>query len=247
MLKKETVFKTLVCIALMVTLSLFVSSCGKSPEDQDTTLEEKPDGKATGGGSVVAIPLVLPNAEFSGTPQNLKVDNLEKPLGHPRPAFMAPAGTVNVALNKPVTSTDEFPIIGEVELITDGDKNASDGSFVELAPGVQHVTVDLEAKYNIYAVVAWHYHKQGRVYFDVVVQVADDADFTTNVQTIFNNDTDNSAGIGVGKDMHYVETNEAKLIDAKGVQGQYVRLYSNGSNSSEFNHYIEIEVYGKPI
>jgi hypothetical protein len=243
MFKKDAVLKTLVCVALMVTVGLFVSSCGKSPEDQAPAS----DGKPAGGGSIAAIPLVLPPAEFSGTPQATDVANLEKPLGHSRPPFMAPVGTVNVALNKPVSSTDEFPIIGEVDLITDGDRNASDGFFVELGPGVQHVTVDLEAKYNIYAVVAWHYHKQGRVYFDVVAQVADDADFTTNVQTIFNNDIDNSAGLGVGKGMHYVETNEGKLIDAKGVQAQYVRFYSNGSNSSDFNHYIEIEVYGKPI
>jgi hypothetical protein len=81
----------------------------------------------------------------------------------------------------------------------------------------------------------------------VIAQVADDADFTTNVVTLFNNDIDNSVGQGAGKDMHYVDTNEGKLIDAKGVQARYVRMYSNGSNNNDFNHYIEIAVYGKPI
>jgi hypothetical protein len=81
----------------------------------------------------------------------------------------------------------------------------------------------------------------------VVVQVADDADFIENVRTVFNNDIDNSAGLGVGKDLHYTETNEGKLIDAKGVKARYVRLYSNGNTSDDLNRYTEVEVYGKPV
>jgi hypothetical protein len=36
------------------------------------------------------------------------------------------------------------------------------------------------------------------------------------------------------------------LIDAKGVKGRYVRLYSAGNTSNKMNHYIEVEVWGKP-
>jgi hypothetical protein len=196
---------------------------------------------------LVPIDIKLPKPMFIGTPQNMQVPNLEKPLGKPRPPFLAPAGTNNTALNKMIASTDEEPIIGEIEMITDGDKEAGDGSFVELGPFTQHVTIDLENKQNIYAIVVWHFHKQPRVYFDVVVQASDDPDFITNVQTLFNNDHDNSSGQGVGKDMHYVETSEGKLIDAKGVQARYVRLYSNGNTNNDLNHYIEVEVYGKPV
>ncbi len=131
-------------------------------------------------------------------------------------------------------------------MLTDGDKEAADGSYVELGPFKQSVTIDLEAEYDIYAILFWHYHKQAIVYFDVVVQVADDPDFITNVTTVFNNDIDNSAGLGVGKDMHYTETSEGKLIDAKGVRARYVRLYSNGNTNNDLNHYIEVEVFGKP-
>ena len=92
----------------------------------------------------------------------------------------------------------------------------------------------------------WHFHKQPRVYYDVVVQVADDPDFITNVRTIYNNDLDNSSGLGLGKDMHYVETSEGRLVDAKGVKGRFIRLYSNGNTANELNHYIEVEVFGKP-
>jgi len=203
----------------------------------------------TAAAGMVPIDIKLPKPMFVGTPQDTKVPDLEKPLGKARPPFLAPEGTKNVALGKPVASSDEEPIIGEIEMITDGDKEAADGSYVELGPFVQHVTIDLEAMYEIYAIVAWHYHKQARVYFDVVVQVADDADFITNVKTVFNNDRDNSAGLGVGEDLHYTETNEGKLFDllAQGVKARYVRLYSQGNTSNDLNHYIEVEVYGKPV
>ena len=209
---------------------------------------EAPAAAAVTAG-LVPIDIKLPKPMFVGTPTDTKVPNLEKPLGKARPPFLAPEGTKNVALGKPIASSDEEPIIGEIEMITDGDKEAADGSYVELGPFVQHVTIDLEAMYEVYAIVAWHYHKQARVYFDMVVQVADDADFITNVKTVFNNDIDNSAGLGVGKDMHYMETNEGRLFDvlAKGIKTRYVRFYSNGNTSNDLNHYIEVEVYGKPV
>jgi len=221
----------------------------KVPEVPKTSQEAKPPaGGDTGTSGLVPIDIKLPKPMFVGTPQNIPVPNLEKPLGKPRPPFLAPLGTKNVALGKPVSASDEEPIIGEIEMITDGDKEAADGSYVELAPSLQHVTINLQGNYQIYAIVVWHYHKQATVYFDVVVQVADEPDFITNVKTVFNNDIDNTAGFGVGKNMHYVETSEGKLIDCMpGVQGRYVRLYSKGNRDNDLNHYIEVEVYGKPV
>jgi hypothetical protein len=195
--------------------------------------------------TMVALEIKLPKPMFVGTPKPLKVPHWERPLGKPRPSFYAPVGTENVAFGKPVFSTDEEPFIGEIEMITDGDKEAADGSFVELGSQKQHITIDLEGEYNIYAIVIWHYHKEGLVFFDVAVQVCNEPDFITNVRTLFNNDIDNSLGLGVGKDMHYTETAEGKLIDAKGTVARYVRLHSNGSTGSDENYYIEVEVYGK--
>ena len=235
-----------VSICVLLTLSLcFIPSCKKSPQKPESEVSKKVP--AAGKTGLAPIEIELPKPMFIGTPQDTRVANLEKPLGKPRPPFLAPEGTKNVALGKPIKSSDEEPIIGDIEMITDGDKEAADGSYVELGPFVQHVTVDLGAMQKIYAIVIWHYHKQAVVYYDVVVQVADDPDFITNVKTLFNNDIDNSAGLGVGTDMHYTETHEGKLIDAKGVKARYVRLYSNGSTSNELNHYIEVEVYGKPV
>jgi hypothetical protein len=198
------------------------------------------------GQNLQPLPIQLPKPMFEGTPQNLSVPNLEKPLGRPREPFLAPAGVKNVALGKTVTATDMEPIIGEIDQINDGDKKGAEGSFVELGPGLQSVTIDLGQPYEVYAVLFWHFHKTARVYFDVIVQLADDADFTRNVHTIFNNDNDNSAGLGAGKDLNYVETAEGKLVDAKGNVARYVRLYSNGSNANELNHYVEVEVFGRP-
>lgn len=216
------------------------------PAAATTPAAKAPDAAAATG--LVLFKMELPKPMFVGTPQDTRVPNLEKPLGHARPPFLAPSGTTNVALGKPVTSSDEEPIIGEIDYITDGDMEAADGSYVELGPFVQHVTIDLEAKYDIYAIVVWHYHKQARVYFDMVVQVADDPDFIENVVTVFNNDIDNSAGFGIGADKHYSETNEGKLIYVldKGVKGRYIRSYSAGNTSNDLNHYIEIAVFGKP-
>ena len=206
--------------------------------------------QATGDQKLVPVDIILPKPMFVGTPQDTRVDNLEKPLGKPRPPFLAPEGTTNLALNMALSGGDEEPIIGDIEMITDGDKEAADGSYVELGPFVQYITVDLEKECEIYAIVVWHYHKQPRVYFDVVAQVSNDADFISDVKTVFNNDMDNSAGLGIGKDKHYVETSEGKLIDCLSQgspKARYVRLYSNGNTSNDLNHYIEIDVYGKPV
>jgi len=194
------------------------------------------------------IPIELPKPVFAGTPPSLKFGkHVEKPLGRPRPPFLAPKGTANVGLEKPVSGSDEEPIIGELAMVADGDKEGTDGSFVELGPGLQYVQIDLEAVYEIYAILVWHYHMEPRVYHDVVVQVSDDPDFITGVKTVFNNDYDNSSGLGLGRGLERIETNEGKLIDAKCVKGRYVRLYSNGNTSNDLNHYVEVEVYSKPV
>ncbi|HBY60734.1 MAG TPA: hypothetical protein DEH78_12990 [Solibacterales bacterium] len=198
------------------------------------------------GQGLEPLPLSLPKPLFEGTPENLRVANLEKPLGKPRPAFLAPAGTRNMALGKPVTSSDEDPAVGDLEMITDGEKAGTDGSFVELKGGRQQVTIDLEVPSAIYAIVVWHYLKQPRVYNDVIVQTADDADFLENVRTLFNNDHDNTSGLGAGKEMNYVDTAEGRLIDGRGTVARYVRLYCNGSTAGATNHYVEVEVYGRP-
>ena len=160
---------------------------------------------------------------------------------------MVPKGVTLLSVGKPVSASDEEPIIGEIAMITDGDKEGSEGSFVELGPGVQWVQIDLGDSYKIYPIVVWHFHSQAAVYFDVVIQVSDDPDFIDSVEVVFNNDHDNSSGLGVGKQKEYIEVYEGRLFKGKGAKGRYVRLYSNGNTSTDLNHYIEVEVYGKPV
>lgn len=193
------------------------------------------------------LKISYPKPLFIGTPMDLEVERLEKTWEIPFPLFLIPEGTVNVARDKFVECSDEDLVLGEPDLITDGDKEAVDGSFIEMHNGPQYITIDLEESCTIYTIALWHYHKKARVYFDVVVQVAEDPDFIVNVTTLYNNDHDNSLGLGVGEDLHYIETYEGRLIDARGVESQFVRLYTNGNTDNELNHYIEVEVYGIPV
>lgn len=244
-------------MAAAFILAAFVGCPGEKPGGEEGVAEKndaqpKQDEKDPGATEVAAgglaqLKLELPKPAFIGTPKNVPPGvRMKKPTGKPRPPFMAPAGVKNVALEKMVSASDEEPIIGEIDMITDGDKEAKDGSYVELGPGLQWVQIDLEEEYEIFVVLFWYYHGDPRIYHDVVVQVAEDPDFITGVKTIFNNDHDNSAGLGIGKEYEYFELFEGNLVDAGGVKSRYIRLYSNGSTADDMNRFTEVEVYGRP-
>ncbi len=141
----------------------------------------------------VVLKTQLPPPLFVGTPAPLNVPNLEPPGRGRRPDFMVPAGTINLARNKKVTSSDNNPDVGTLDMIDDGDKDGNEGSWVELGPGKQWVQIDLARKAKIYAILVWHFHSQARVYRDVVVQVSDDPMFKSGVSTIFSNDFSNES------------------------------------------------------
>jgi hypothetical protein len=194
----------------------------------------------------VELKLKLPKPMFIGTPTNIKSGNLEV-TGKSRGPFFVPAGTKLLSLKKPITSSDSQPVIGELPMVTDGEKDGGDGYFIELGPSKQWVQVDLGAPHALHAILVWHYHSQARVYRDVVVQLSDDKDFRKGVTTVFNNDHDNSSGLGAGKDKEYIEVAEGRLVDPKGARARYVRLYSNGNTTNDLNHYVEVEVYGTAV
>lgn len=228
-------------VAVLATLVL----CGAALSGSTAMAAESAAGQ-------VPLDIKLPRPLFQGTPKHIKpAPTLEKYVEKPRPPLMVPAGTVNLSLNKKVTSSDTAPIIGELEFVTDGVTDGYDGCFVELGPDLQWVQIDLGQMSEVVALVVWHYHAEGRVYHDVVIQVADDPDLIENVQTVVNNDFDNSAGLGVGKNLEYIEDFRGKLFDVRNekgepVKGRYVRLYSRGNTANDLNHYIEVSVYGKP-
>lgn len=197
--------------------------------------------------NMVPLDLKLPPPAFKGTPKDIQLSDYVEPLSDkPRPPMMVPAGLKNIAQGAKVTSSDKNATAEALAKVTDGDKDASEQSIIYMRKGTQYLQLDFGAAQEMFAVVIWHAHNSAKVYHDVIVQVSDDQDFLKDVKTIFNNDQDNSSGLGVGKDREFFETHEGKLIDAKGAKGRYMRVYSKGSTESALNEYTEIEVHGRP-
>ena len=201
------------------------------------------------------LKLDLPKVEFRSTPENLRAENLEAPrkAGQPRPVLFVPKGVQNVAMGKPVT-TNVAPgdMLFKLEFVTDGSKSPDE--FVALSgPAPRWVQIDLEQPCEVYAIAVWHYHKEFRIYRDVIVQIGTDPDFITegdDYVTVFNNDHDNSLALGIGTDKAYIDGHEGRIMDAKGAVARYVRLYANGYDTTRYtneNSYVEVEVYGKPV
>ena len=233
---KKLINMTLVaaCGAAMI----FAGGCGGSGNDD---AGGKVSSAKRGG---IILKTSIPKELLEGTPMPIDVPGLAK--ARTKAAEIdVPEGTVLLSKGKTVTSSDDFPILGELSYVTDGDKQAGEGYYVELMDGLQWIQLDLEKSASVEGVWLWHFHSQARAYHDVIVQVSDDAEFKSGVTTVFNNDYDNSAELGKGNDKPYVENRFGMLVKADGAKGRYVRLYSNGNTANSMNHYIEVEVFGK--
>lgn len=231
--------------ALCALSVIALSSCGdKSKSSEGAGKAAAPAQASTGVVGGVPLTTTIPAELIEGTPKPINVPNLVQ-APTKAPEFSVPQGTVLLSKGKKVTSSDEAPIIGDLSLVTDGDKDAGEGYFVELLDGLQWVQIDLEKESTVSAIWLWHFHSQKRAYNDVIVQVSNDPTFKTGVTTLYNNDYDDSAKLGKGSDSPYVESRFGMIVDGKASKARYVRLYSNGNTSNEMNHYIEVEVYGQ--
>jgi len=203
------------------------------------------DSSAT---NLAPIPLRRPRLALPRPPHRDDPDPQTEPwwASQRRPPFLAPVGVTNLALHKRVTSSVSPGFSGPVFKVTDGDKGPGDNAVAEIPAGKQWVQIDLERVRQIFAIAVWHVQNDNEVFRCVVVQTADDAQFASNVHTLFNNDYANLLGLGAGADKQYYEVAEGKLIDARGVRGRYVRCYSHGSNLNPLNRYTEVEVWGLP-
>lgn len=201
----------------------------------------------------VAIKFVLPPPHSSGTPKEIKSDNLEK---DPGPGKLRAPIMVEAGFDKKLTTEDtkvttsEEAVTGDNEYVVDGDKTPDATAMLQLPGGLQWVQLDLGAEHTISAVCVWHDQGDERVYKDVIVQLSNDEKFVDGVKTIFSNDHDNSAKLGKGKEKEYRERNDGRPMAAADAEGnlpkaRFVRCYSNGSTSEPVNNYIEIEVFGK--
>jgi hypothetical protein len=125
-------------------------------------------------------------------------------------------------------------------------KEPFDEQAVEMKKGTQWVQIDLGQEFEIHAIAMWHDHRYVQVMRDVILQISNDAEFKTGVTTIYNNDADNSSGLGVGTDREYFELEFGRVVPVKGAKARYVRGYTKGSSLSALNCWQEIEVYALP-
>ncbi|MCL1919926.1 MAG: discoidin domain-containing protein [Kiritimatiellaeota bacterium] len=196
----------------------------------------------------VPIKMTFPKPAFTGTPVSVKpyVHLDPYPPHIPRPPIFVPVGCDTLlSQGCKVTSSDPDPIIGELSYVTDGVKEYDMANYVELSPKLQWIQIDLGEEKEIHAVCIWHSGggEVQRVYRDVICQISSDPKFADGVATVFNNDHDNSAGLG--KDKEYIETHFGRPFAVDAVKGRYVRCYSRGNTSNEMNHYLEVEVFGR--
>lgn len=188
----------------------------------------------------------LPSPSYVGSPFDYWSEHIVEIPGDQRHDVNVPAGSTNLALGKPVTASAEARF-NELEDIVNGEKAYDLDYVVELPSGPQWVQIDLEQEAEIHAIALWHFFESERVYFDVVVAVSNDPEFEEDVHVVFSNDYENVHGLGEGEDHQYIEDHYGFVFTADGVQGRYVRLYSNGNDWDARNHYIEAEVYGLPV
>lgn len=190
------------------------------------------------------LPLVLPKAVALATPRVVKIANLEPVSKGPRVLPKVPAAAENLAKGCAVTSSAREAAAGDFSYVTDGDKGGEEGFEVELPRGAHWVQIDLAQAGTIHALALWHYHRERRVYFAVVVQISNDPNFKQAVTTVYNNDAEGELGLGKGKDYCYFESNEGRVIPVAGISGRYVRFHSKGNSASPSNDYVEAEVWG---
>jgi len=147
----------------------------------------------------------------------------------------------NVALGKPVTASvasQGAPYAAATDGVT------TTNPYVDLSTGVPWLQVDLQGSYDLSKVTVSHYWGDWRTYHDVIIRVSADG---VNFTTIFNNDQNGSAGLGVGSDAEYVEPSAGKEVPLPTPRcARYVRFYSNGSSVNASNHYVEVRAFGTP-
>jgi len=179
-------------------------------------------------------------------PVDIRSPNLEPVRnGKPRPPVMVPESATNLLSQGCKVTASSTPLLGELSLVTDGDKEHDD-PILGLPAGTQWVQIDLGREQEIFAVWIWHWYEYACVYHDVICQISSDPEFIDNVTTVFNNDHDNTSGLGAGADKEYIETNEGRSFAVNGVKARYLRFYSRNNTETATNCYTEIEIYGRP-
>lgn len=245
MQKAKPILAVLRVIILFAAVCLAAGGCIKA-------VPEKPKEPTPAKAEVELVELELELDAITAATSRDSIEEISPPhlrkynKDEKRKPFMVVDGLENLSMFKPVTVSTE-PTIGEIEQINDGIMSSGDFDFVE---GPSWVQVDLEESVSIHAIVLWHYHKSVVIYNDIIVQISDDVDFSQNVRTLFNNDHDNSTGMGKGDDTVYISSGWGEIIDARDEKltpsaARYVRVYTSRSTDGLPPRYVEVTVYGK--
>lgn len=128
-----------------------------------------------------------------------------------------------------------------VEISKDTEQNSTDPSYAQ---------IDLGTSYDIAKVEFWNYWNDGRTLVGLVILASEKGTFAEDDRTvIFNSDTENFFGFGVGADTSYKSVSAGLSVE-KEARGRYVRVMNNGHDGGtpgqkkHGGHYTEIKVYG---
>lgn len=130
---------------------------------------------------------------------------------------------------------------GQAGRVSDGLFGQSHSDYASVTDN--NAVLDLGGQYYIGGLNVWHYFEDARRYHDVVFEIADNPTFHDST-IVFNNDADNSLGLGAGSDDEYTERPFGKLVQFAPVPGRYVRLWTHGNSVNRFDHLTEVELYG---
>lgn len=171
-------------------------------------------------------------------------------LAEEPPALTNAAQGKNVSIHGPTSGadrpaswlTDGITDSGKyVEISKDTEQNSTDPSYAQ---------IDLGTSYDIAKVEFWNYWDDGRTLVGLVILASEKGTFAEDDRTvIFNSDTENFFGFGVGTDASYKSVSAGLSVE-KEARGRYVRVMNNGHDGGtpgqkkHGGHYTEIKVYG---
>ena len=171
-------------------------------------------------------------------------------LAEEPPALTNIAQGKNVSIHGPTSGadrpaswlTDGITDSGKyVEISKDTEQNSTDPSYAQ---------IDLGTSYDIAKVEFWNYWDDGRTLIGLVILASEKGTFAEDDRTvIFNSDTENFFGFGVGTDASYKSVSAGLSVE-KAARGRYVRVMNNGHDGGtpgqkkQGGHYTEIKVYG---
>lgn len=169
------------------------------------------------------------------------------------------AAGVNVALNKTVTASTTDLFGGSLSLVTDGQSASASGyAGIRTTNGPQYYQVDLGAAYALNRLrIVNDWGSSASVYRtnkDIIVLLSNDPAFSTGVTVVYNNDANNSVGLGAGSDPEFQEPpgGVGTWFDlGTPVNARYARVWGNGHVRADnsvhaVNTPIEFEAYADP-